>query len=57
MLTYSVVLLHDNAHLHMSTAARTLALLKHFTWELFNHPPNSPDLALCDYHPFTYPKN
>jgi transposase len=43
MLTYGVVLLHDNAHLH--TAAHTWALLEHFNWELFDHPSYSPDLA------------
>jgi transposase len=49
------VLLHDNAHLH--TAAHTRALLKHFNWELFDHPPYSPDLAPSDYHLLTYLKN
>jgi transposase len=43
MLTYGVVLLHDNKRSH--TAARTQALLKHFNWELFDYPPYSPDLA------------
>jgi hypothetical protein len=47
--------LHDNAHLHL--AARTRALLEHFIWELFDHPPCSPDLALSDYILFTYLKN
>jgi hypothetical protein len=41
MLTSGVVLLHDNARPHMSTAARTRALLGHFNWELFDHPPYS----------------
>jgi histone-lysine N-methyltransferase SETMAR len=54
MLTYCVVLFHDNAHLH--TAARTRALLEHFNWELFGHTPYSPDLAPSDYL-FTYLKN
>jgi hypothetical protein len=36
MLTYGVVLLHDSTRSH--TAARTRALLKHFSWELFDHP-------------------
>jgi transposase len=48
MLTSGVVLLHDNARPH--TAARTRALLEHFNWELFDHPPHSPDLAPSDYH-------
>jgi hypothetical protein len=55
MLTYGVVLLRDTARPH--TVARTRALLKHFNWELFDHPPDSPDLAPSDYHLFTCPKN
>jgi transposase len=43
MLTYGVVLLHDNARPH--TAARTRAMLAHFNLELFDHPPYSPDLV------------
>jgi histone-lysine N-methyltransferase SETMAR len=54
MLTYSVVP-HDNACPH--TAARTRALLEHFNWELFDHPPYSTDLAPSNYHLFTYLKN
>jgi hypothetical protein len=49
MMTSGVVLLHDNAHPH--TAAHTQALLEHFNWELFDHPPYCPDLALSDYLP------
>jgi hypothetical protein len=52
MLTSGAVLLHDNAHPH--TAAGTRALLDHFNWELFDHPPYRPDLAPSDYHLFTY---
>jgi hypothetical protein len=51
MLTYGVVLLHDNARPH--TAASTRALLEHSNWELFDHP----DLAPSDYYLFTYLKN
>jgi histone-lysine N-methyltransferase SETMAR len=40
MLTFGVVLHHDNARPH--TAARSGALLEHFNWELFDHPPYSP---------------
>jgi len=50
MLTKGVVLLH-NARPH--TAARTNALIKFFNWEIFEHPPYSPDLAPSDYHLFT----
>lgn len=49
-LTRGIVLLHDNARPH--TAARTAALLNDFQWEVFNHPPYSPDLAPSDYHLF-----
>jgi hypothetical protein len=48
MLTSTVVLLHDNAHLH--TAARTRILVEHFNWDLFDHPPYSSDLDLSSYH-------
>jgi hypothetical protein len=50
-----VVLLHDSAHLH--TAACTRALLEHFNWELFDHPPYSPDLTPNNYNLFTNLKN
>jgi transposase len=59
MLTYSVivVLLHENAYSYSS--ARTRGLLEHFNWELFDHPPYSPDPAPSDYHLLTrtYLKN
>jgi hypothetical protein len=32
-------------------------VLGHFSLELFDHPPYSPDLATSDYHLFTYLKN
>jgi len=51
MLTRGVVLLHDDARRH--TPARTNALIKLFSWEIFDHPPYSPDLAPSDYHLFT----
>jgi hypothetical protein len=53
MLTSGVVPLHD---VRRDTAARTQVLLEHFNWELFDHPPYSPDLAPSKYHLFTYPK-
>jgi transposase len=49
-----VVLLHGNARPH--TASDTRAHLEHFHWELFDHPPYSPDLAPSDYHLFIYLK-
>jgi histone-lysine N-methyltransferase SETMAR len=49
------MLLHDNACLH--TGPHTRALLEHFNWEWFDHPPYSPHLAPSNYHLFTYLKN
>jgi histone-lysine N-methyltransferase SETMAR len=54
MLTYGVMLLHDNVRPH--TAALTRALPEHFNWELFDHPPYNIDLAPSDNHLFTYLK-
>jgi transposase len=54
MLTFSVVLLHDNARPHTSKDARTRALLEHFN---FGYPPYSPDLTPSDYHLLTHLKN
>ncbi|KAJ4450280.1 hypothetical protein ANN_01700 [Periplaneta americana] len=54
MLTAGVVLLHDNARPH--TARRTAAVLTKFGWELFVHPPYSPDLAPSDFHVFLHLK-
>jgi hypothetical protein len=39
---------------HPHTAARTRALLQHFNWKLFDHPPYNPDLTLSNYHLFIY---
>jgi hypothetical protein len=55
MLTSCVMLLHDDACPHTVAPSRTL--LEHFNWELFDHPPDSPDLVPNDYHLFTYLKN
>jgi histone-lysine N-methyltransferase SETMAR len=33
--------------------ACTNALIKHFSWEIFDHPPYSPDLAPSDHSLFT----
>jgi len=50
MLAKGIVLLHNNARPH--TVACTNALMK-LNWEIFDHPPYSPDLAPSDYHLFT----
>lgn len=50
-LSSGIVLLHDNARPH--TARTSKELLENFGWELFDHPPYSPDLAPSDFHLFT----
>lgn len=50
MLTAGIVFVHDNARPH--TAVRTRELLDQFGWDVFDHPPYSPDLAPSDYHLF-----
>ena len=54
LLSSGVVLLHDNARPH--TARQTTALLQQFRWDIMDHPPYSPDLALSDYHLFLHMK-
>jgi hypothetical protein len=39
------------------TDASTRALLERFNWELFDHPPYSPDISPSGYHLFTYLKS
>jgi transposase len=55
MLTFSLVLVHDNAGLYVAASAP--ALLEHFNWELFDRPPYSPDPTPSEYHLFIYMKN
>jgi histone-lysine N-methyltransferase SETMAR len=38
------------------TLGRTASLLQEFSWEVFNHPPYSPDLAPSDFHVFLHLK-
>ncbi|GBM70734.1 hypothetical protein AVEN_171467-1 [Araneus ventricosus] len=49
MLAGAILLLHDNAHPHTAAATQ---LLDQFGWEIFHHPPYSPDLAPSDFHLF-----
>ncbi|GBM15856.1 Histone-lysine N-methyltransferase SETMAR [Araneus ventricosus] len=51
LLSSGVELLHDNARPH--TAVRTGEVLHKFKWDVFQHPPYSPDLAPSDFHLFT----
>jgi transposase len=57
MRTYDIVRPHDNARPHTRTVTLTRALLEHFNWELFDHPPYSSDSAPSDCHLFTVLKN
>ncbi|GBO01515.1 hypothetical protein AVEN_36110-1 [Araneus ventricosus] len=41
MLSDGVILLHDNT----LTARKTQELLQKFKWEVWSHPPYTPDLA------------
>lgn len=54
MLSSGVVLFHDNARPHTAAAIKTL--LQCFRWEVFDHPPYSPDLAPSDFHLFAHMK-
>ncbi|KAF0705241.1 histone-lysine N-methyltransferase SETMAR-like [Aphis craccivora] len=51
-LSSGIILLHDNARPH--TAAKTQEKIQDFLWELFNHPPYSPDLTPSDYFLFLH---
>lgn len=53
--TRGVVFHHDAARPYISLT--TWLKLKEFDWEVRMHPPNSPDLAPCDYHLFRDPRN
>ncbi|GBM12380.1 hypothetical protein AVEN_211565-1 [Araneus ventricosus] len=50
MLSGEIVFLKDIGRPH--TAAVTQELLDQFGWEIFDHPPYSPDLAPSDFHFF-----
>ena len=49
-LSAGVLLLHDNAPVHMS--AKSLAAIQQCGFQQLNHPPYSPDLARSDYFLF-----
>ncbi|GFU62633.1 histone-lysine N-methyltransferase SETMAR [Trichonephila clavipes] len=54
-LSKGVVFLHDNARPHTANVTKTL--LRGFGWDVFYHPPYSPDLALSDFHLFLHLKS
>jgi len=49
-LSKGVILLHDNARPRVARLVK--GLLVDFRWEVFCHPPYSPDLAPSDFHAF-----
>ncbi|GFV04302.1 histone-lysine N-methyltransferase SETMAR [Trichonephila clavipes] len=49
------VFLHYNAQPHTANVTKTL--LREFGWDVFEHPPYSPDLAVCDFHLFLHLKS
>ena len=48
------IILHDNARSH--TAVAVTDLLRHWQWEILEHPPYSPDMIPCDYDLFAKAK-
>lgn len=50
LLSEKVFFIHDNARPH--SARITQEKLQKFKWQVFEHPPYSPDLAPSDYHLF-----
>lgn len=55
MLSAGVVLIHDNAHLHMGNVIKSM-LQKCNVWEVFDHLPYSPDLGPSHFYLFPYLK-
>ena len=49
-----VILHHDDASAH--TSYHVLSTIHNLRYELFRHPPYSPDLAPGDYYLFPFPK-
>ncbi|GBM26690.1 Histone-lysine N-methyltransferase SETMAR [Araneus ventricosus] len=54
MLSLGIVLLHGNARPH--TVVATTILLQSFGWEVFDHPPYTPDLPPSDFDLFAHMK-
>ncbi|GFW29135.1 histone-lysine N-methyltransferase SETMAR [Trichonephila clavipes] len=54
-LPKGVVFFHDNARPHTANVTKTL--LRGFGWDVFDHPPYSPDLAPSDFHLFLHLKS
>jgi histone-lysine N-methyltransferase SETMAR len=48
-MSQKIIVLNEPAHLHTENLTMILATLH---WEIMNHPPYSPDLALNDFHLF-----
>ena len=43
----NLIILHDNASPHKAICVSDL--LRHWRWDVLEHPPYSLDLSLCDY--------
>jgi len=54
-LSADVLLLHENAPLHLS--AKSQAVIRQYRFQQLNHPPYTPDLAPSDYFLFRVIKN
>lgn len=50
-----VLVIYNNATPY--SAKVTKELLQKFKWEVWEHPPGSPDLSPCDFHVFGPIKN
>jgi hypothetical protein len=55
MLTFDVVLCHDNANEHK--VARTGAVVENFNWKFFARRPNSSNPTPRDYNLLNHLKN
>lgn len=51
-LSSGIILLHDNVR--PRTASQDQEEIQNFRWELFNHPPYSPDLTPSGYFLFLH---
>ncbi|GBM01421.1 hypothetical protein AVEN_236236-1 [Araneus ventricosus] len=51
-----IVLLHDNAGPRAALLTQQLPEWFRWSWEVFDYPAYSPDLALSDYHLFQHMK-
>lgn len=53
-LSRGVIIMHDNVTLY--TAGQTRLLLDDFQWDVFDHPPHSPDITPFNFNLFCQKK-